>query len=220
MKYACPPLPLDSPVLTSQYHQLPSAKTWTQTALIATNISQSGPSLVISNINQTIYTKASRGNIYLVAVRKDSRLQLFWRPSTSISWTAGEIFGSGVDNTPPVMIQDYFSTANEYSYGGFQLVVAVNGSVQHWRRDNGDILANPPVEGGQGRWEMVEAVGVGVRHVWSLVQGSFGGKMHMATEGVDGSFSYWEWDGAWKVVEVLPGLDDGALEVTGEVNGG
>jgi hypothetical protein len=220
MKYACLPLPVDSPVLTSQYHQPPSTKTWTRTALITTNISQSGPSLVISNINQTLYTKASRGNIYLVAVRKDSKLQLFWRPSISPSWTAGEIFGSGVDGTPPVMIQDYLGTANEYSYGGFQLVVAVNGSVQHWRRDNGDILANPPAEGVQGRWEMVEAVGVGVRHVWSLVQGSFGGKMHMVTEGVDGSFSYWEWNGAWKVVEVLLGLDDGALEVTGEVTGG
>jgi hypothetical protein len=109
------------------------------------------------------------------------------------------------------MIQDFFDTANETSAGGLQLVVAVDGTVQHWRRDNGE-------EG--GKWLMVEAVGSGVRHVWALMQGSFGGKMHMITEGIDGRFSYWEWNGEWKVIEMLLALDDEAWEVAGEVSGG
>lgn len=118
------------------------------------------------------------------------------------------------------MIQDFFNTADETSVGGFQLVVAVNGSVQHWERDNGDITSSPPVEGKSGKWKLVETAGTGVEHVWSLVLGSFGQKMHMVTEGTSGSFEYWEWDGKWKVVEKLPGLSDAGWVKSAPVSGG
>jgi hypothetical protein len=109
------------------------------------------------------------------------------------------------------MIQDFFNTADETSQGGLQLVAAVDGAVQHWHRSSGDDA---------GKWEMVETVGAGVKHVWSLVQGSFAERMHMVTEGADGRYSYWEWDGAWKMVETLASLSDSGWEVTGEVSGG
>lgn len=148
--------------------------------------------------------------VYVVAVRSGGRLQLFSRPGNDTSWTADDVFGSGVGASPPVMIQDFLGTANETSAGGLQLVVAVDGRVQHWKREVGDT----------GGWDMVETAGTGVRHVWGLVQGSFGGRMHMVTEGLDGRFSYWEWDGSWTVVETLLDLDDETWEVTGEVTGG
>jgi hypothetical protein len=88
------------------------------------------------------------------------------------------------------MIQDFFNTTNEKSAGGLQLVVAAGGGVQHWRRGPDDTNA----------WELVETTGSGIKHVWALVQGSFGGRMHMVTEGTDGRFSYWEWDGSWREI--------------------
>lgn len=75
-------------------------------------------------------------------------------------------------------------------------MTAVDGKVQHWVRQ------------AEGRWEMVENIGTGVKHVWSLVQGSFWGMMHMITEGSDGSLDYWGWDGGWVVVEKLKGLNE------------
>ena len=119
------------------------------------------------------------------------------------------MFGSGIPlDTPPVMIQDFLNTANETSIGGFQLVVAVGGSVQHWERVNDDIQAKAPVEGVQGKWVLVETAGTGVKHVWALVQGSFNQKMHMITEGTDGQLAYWERDRKWAEVEKLPALSD------------
>ncbi|KAK4098869.1 cysteine proteinase [Parathielavia hyrcaniae] len=191
----------------------PLLTTWTQTnPPIASNIAQSGPSLVQSNIGLDMYDPegTSRGNLYTVAVRTDGTLQLFWRRGQdTTNWSAGEVFGSGIPlDTPPAMIQDYFGTVNETSIGGFQLVIAVNGSVQHWQRINDDVHARDPVEGEQGKWRLVETAGTGVKHVWALVQGSFNQKMHLVTEGMDGLLSYWEWEGEWREVETLPALDD------------
>ncbi|KAB5522892.1 hypothetical protein GE09DRAFT_1154490 [Coniochaeta sp. 2T2.1] len=195
-----------SPPVMSPYRVVAAVE-----ARIGTNITQSGPSLVVSNIGRDIYSKSSSGNIYVVAVRSDGRLQLFSRPGNGTSWSAGEVFASGVGDTPPVMIQDFFDTENEATAGGLQLVVAVNGGIEHWRRDNG---------AGSGEWEMVEAVGKGVRHVWGLVQGSFGGKMHMVTEGTDGRVSYWEWDETWRTVDTLMPLDDEGWRTNDEARGG
>ncbi|KAK3334082.1 hypothetical protein B0T19DRAFT_474651 [Cercophora scortea] len=206
---------------------------WTLTSTIADGqtirVAQSGPALVQSNIGLDIYDAeaSSRGNLYVVAVRTDGTMQLFWRTgdndTTVGSWTSAEVFGSGIPtNTPPVMIQDYFNTANESSIGGFQLVVAVNGSVQHWQRDNNVLhLGSPVVAGAQGRWQIVEeTAAAGVKHVWSLVQGSFSQKMHMITEGFDGKMSYWEWDGKWAKVETLRALGDLTWPRSEMVSGG
>jgi hypothetical protein len=118
------------------------------------------------------------------------------------------------------MIQDYLNTANETSIGGFQLAVAVNGTVQHWERVNDDIHVTAPVEGEQGKWRLVGTTGSGVKHVWSLVQGSFDQKIHMVTEGTDESVSYWERDGEWTVVDELPPLSDSTWAKSEPVGGG
>jgi hypothetical protein len=155
-------------------------------------------------------------------VRADGKLQLFWRSGQdTATWSSGEVFGSGIPlDTPPVMIQDYLNTANETSAGGFQLAVAVNGSVQHWERVNDDIQSTAPVEGDQGKWRLVETTGTGVKHVWALVQGSFAQKMHMVTEGTDGRLLYWEWDGKWAEAEKLPALSDASWAASDPVSGG
>lgn len=184
-----------------------------------------------SNVGLDMYDPqgSSQGNLYTVAVRGDGRMQLFWRSGGGEGggWSAGEVFGAGVPaDTPPVMIQDFFDTANETSVGGFQLAVAVNGTVQHWERVNDDLDARPPLPGvgdGQGqprKWRLVESAGRGVKRVWALVQGSFNQRMHMITEGVDGVFSYWEWDGRWEVVQALPPLSDPSWARTEPVSGG
>ena len=68
---------------------------------------------------------------------------------------------------PAAMIQDYLDTANEISIGGFhfQLVVAVNDTLQCWERVNDDVDDKAPVEGAQGKWKLVETTGTGVKHV-------------------------------------------------------
>lgn len=155
-------------------------------------------------------------------MRTDGKLQLFWRSGQDTAkWSAGEVFGSGIPlDTPPVMIQDFLNTASESSIGGFQLAVAVDGSVQHWERANDDIQTKAPVEGAQGKWKLVETAGTGVKHVWALVQGSFNQKMHMVTEGADGRVSYWERDGKWVEVEKLLASSDSAWARSQPVMGG
>ncbi|KAK3301732.1 uncharacterized protein B0T15DRAFT_563232 [Chaetomium strumarium] len=195
----------------NEWQQQPNSTTWTLASPphspIASNIAQSGPSLIQSNINLDLYHPlggTSHGNLYTVAVRTDGRLQLFWRSSssnqnnttTSTRWSAGEVFASDIPlDTPPVMIQDFFHTRNETSVGGFQLVVATaDGGVQHWERvndDDDDIGTSTEEEEEQEegkKWRLVETVAGGsrVRHVWALVQGSFDRRMQMVTEGVDG----------------------------------
>lgn len=64
------------------------------------------------------------------------------------TWIPTEVFGSGIGDTAPVMVQDYWRTQDENTPGGFQLLIAVNGVVQHWQRVNTDIATNPPVAGG------------------------------------------------------------------------
>lgn len=167
---------------------------------IAKNITQSGASLVQSNIGFDMYDLSgnSHGNLYTVAVRKNGKMQTFWREGKSDTWNEGEAFGEGVPgDAVPVMIQDNFDTKDEITPCGFQLVVAVNGSVEHWRWR--------PQMGEQ--WEMIQRVTAGpgqeVKQVWSLVQGSSAGKMHMITESREGMVDYWEWDGMWSLIDKL-----------------
>ncbi|KAL2272003.1 hypothetical protein VTJ83DRAFT_1374 [Remersonia thermophila] len=196
----------------NEWRQSPNTTSWKRISPpIAHGVSQSGPSLVQSNVNLDVYNiqGRSRGNLYTVAVRADGKLQLFWRPGddSPTRWSASEVFGESIPaDSPPVMIQDFFDTADETSVGGFQLVVAARGQVQHWVRENSDLGERAPAEGAQGRWRLVETVGGSVAKVWALVQGSFGERMHMITERLDGRYEYWEWDGRWRVMETLPAV--------------
>ncbi|KAK4164126.1 hypothetical protein QBC43DRAFT_289359 [Cladorrhinum sp. PSN259] len=185
----------------NEWRQAPNTSTWTFSSCIAKEgIAQSGPALVQSNVGLEMYSPHgnSSGVMYVLAVRTDGRMQLFWKEKrqTGGAWKAGEVFGDGIKGeSPPVMMQDFYGTKNELDEGRLQAVVAVAGKVQHWVRE------------AEGKWEMVDEVGTGVKHVWSLVQGSFAGRMHMITEDADRSLDYWEWaEGSWAVIERLKGL--------------
>ncbi|KAM7192127.1 hypothetical protein V8F33_008552 [Rhypophila sp. PSN 637] len=202
-------------------------------------ITQSGASLIQSNIGHDLYspkgTSQKSNNLYVVAIRSDGKMQLFWRPGSGSAsqspnpaqWNAGEIFGSDLilpsdtgnrkGSSGPVMIQSFTNTQNETSIGDFHLVVVARktGTVQHWRRRNDDIhVREPTPNGGRDKWELLEEMagpeGRRIKNVWSLVQGSFNGRMHMVTEQEDGAFGYWEWDPhgeggkTWAFVEALP----------------
>jgi hypothetical protein len=136
------------------------------------------------------------GALYVVAVMTTGRMQIFSRdPSTpSSGWIPGETFGSGISSTPPVMIQSYWSTADEKAAGPFELCVAVAGQVQHWQWF---------AQGGS--WQHVYTFGSGVRHVWSLVHGSFNQALEMVVENLDGSMVHWHYTNAgWAPTAVIP----------------
>lgn len=177
-------------------------------------IRQSGPALVHSNIGYDPYDPSSSGNLYVVAVTTDGALQMFWRTPSDTVWRRGERFASNlhVGSSPPVMIQDFW-TPTETAFGGFQLLVAVNGTVHHYQRRNEDILSNPPVEGAEGKWERVGSFGTGVKHVWGLVQGAGNMAMEAVVEDYMGDLWNWQYTyesdgsfvgGAWRRLEKLP----------------
>jgi hypothetical protein len=100
----------------------------------------------------------SAGHVYVVALLASGQMQIFYRPSSNKpschcslnkTWIPTEVFGSGIGNTAPVMVQDYWRTQNGNKWGGFQLLVAANGQVQHWQRVNTDIISNPPRDSGK-----------------------------------------------------------------------
>jgi hypothetical protein len=174
-------------------------------------------------VNLDIYNSASSGNLYVVAVLITGQLQLFWRRTTgtgvsgatvNTTWIPTEIFGSGIGASPPVMIQDFWRTNDETTPGGFQLLVAVNGRVQHWQRVNTNINTNPPREGGgRGSWGLVKTFGSGnIKAVWGLVQGSFRGALDAVVEDNNGNMWHWRYGGSpgdWTVQASVPGVKGG-----------
>jgi hypothetical protein len=175
---------------------------------------QSGPALVQSNVNLNQDDPSSAGNLYVVAVLSSGQMQMFYRassnnPSSPISlnktWIPTEIFGAGVGDTAPVMVQDYWRTTDENTPGGFQLLVAVGGVVQHWQRINTDIETNPPKAGSAGKWQHVLTFGTGIRNVWSLVHGSFNQALEAVVEDEGGNLWHWEYTNAgWNSVAQIP----------------
>ncbi len=157
-----------------------------------------------SNVGAVLSSSQSRGNLYVVAVRDDGSMQMFWRSgggdNTTSPWKAGEVFGTGIPaNAHPVMIQDFWRTDSEAAAGGFQLLVAVGGHVEHWQRTNTNTTVSSSIDGaGAGGWTKAGAsFGSGLRNVWGLAQGSFQDKMHAAVETTDGRMAWYEYDGSW-----------------------
>jgi hypothetical protein len=165
---------------------------------------------VQSNVGLNIYDSSSSGKVYVVAVTNAGQLQMYERAgSAGSAWKATEVFGSGVGDTPPVMIQDYWRTTDETTPGGFQLLVAVNGIVQHWQRVNTDINTNPPKAGGSGKWYLVKTFGTNIKNVWGLLQGSFGQSLEAIVEDNNGDMWHWQWTNAWHQVAKVPGVRGG-----------
>jgi len=110
---------------------------WHDGGSIAQLVRMSGPSLVQS--------VGDPGNLYVVAVMVNGQLQLWWRDDQGgTGWHAGEVFAEDIGETPPVMIQGQFGMVDELGVGNFELIVAVNGSIQHWWRDNSALAIEPP----------------------------------------------------------------------------
>lgn len=176
----------------------------------AGTIKQSGPSLVHSNIGLNIYDETSQGNVYVVAVLDSGEMQLFWRAAGQTgeaAWTPSEVFGSCIGNSPPVMIQDFWRTDDERSPGGFQLLIAVHGQVQHWQRVNSNIYTNPPSNSGSGPWAHVLTFGNNVKHVWGLVHGSFAHSLEAVVEDNNGDMWHWQYTNAgWTQMSQVPGV--------------
>jgi C1A family cysteine protease len=168
---------------------------------IASGILQSGPALVEANIGKN-------GNLYVVAVLTTGQMQMFWRDTDAdTAWQAGEVFGSGIGDTPPVMIQSHFWTVNENSAGAFQLVVVVGGQIQHWQRVNKDLEeGGKPAVGVQGQWGLISTFGGGVKHVWSLVHGSFNHALELVAEYDTGIMIHWRYtNDGWRPAAIVPG---------------
>jgi hypothetical protein len=190
-----------------QYYRQKDNGAWVPVvpAIAPSGILQSGPALVQSNIGLNVYNVSSAGNVYVVAVLETGELGLYWR-TPSGAWQEGEVFGEPFPDTPPVMIQDFWNTADENAHGGFQLLVtADDGWVEHWQRINDDILENPPVAGEQGRWELVSSFGDGdIAHVWGLVQGSYNFALEAIVEDLVGDLWHWQYTGVWERRKKLP----------------
>jgi hypothetical protein len=173
-------------------------------------ILQSGPALVQSNVGLDLDDPTTAGNLYVVAVLASGQMQMFYRPSSNLygsnrTWIPTEIFGSGIGDTPPVMVQDYWRTQDENTPGGFQLLVAVDGQVQHWQRINTNIVADPPRAGGPGGWAHVLTFGTNIVNVWSLVHGSLNQALEAIVEDRSGNLWHWEYTNAgWNQVAEVP----------------
>jgi hypothetical protein len=173
-------------------------------------ILQSGPALVQSNVGLDLDDPTTAGNLYVVAVLASGQMQLFYRassnlPGSNTTWIPTEIFGSGIGDTPPLMVQDYWRTQDENTPGGFQLLVAVNGQVQHWQRINTNIVANPSTAGGPGGWAHVLTFGTNIVNVWSLVHGSLNQALEAIVEDRSGNLWHWEYTNAgWNQVAQVP----------------
>ena len=105
------------------------------------------------------------------------------------------------------MIESNYGTSNENAIGNFELLVAVNGQVQHWRRYNGNLAAVQPQKGTSGPWVLTAIFGSNIRHVWSLLQGPYNRNMEAIVELSTGQLQHWWWNSissTWAVGPILP----------------
>lgn len=144
-------------------------------------IAYSGASLVQSHYG-------NQGNLELVAVTFGGQMQHFWRDDDHGNvWHAGVMFGSNI-LSPPCMIEGQFGAGNENAVGNFELCVAVNGSVQHWWRNNSSAM----------QWSQSATFGHGVLAVTSLIEGSFGFNLEVIVLRTDQRLQhYWRDGGGW-----------------------
>jgi hypothetical protein len=170
--------------------------------IAASGVRMSGPSLLQANVGK-------QGNLYVVAVMDTGAMRMYWRndDDPAVPWLEGETFGASIGNTPPIMIQSNYGTSDEHGVGNFELLVAVNGQVQHWRRGNSNLATVAPQKGVNGPWTHVATFGTNVRHAWSVLQGPYNRNMEAIVEANDGTLQHWWWDSSaslWHFGLTLP----------------
>jgi hypothetical protein len=90
-------------------------------------------------------------------------MQHWWRDNDhGLVWHTGPEFGNGIGG-PPCMIEGSYGAGSEKAAGNFELCVAAGGAVQHWLRNQSDML-----------WRQSASFGHSVLAVVSLVEGSYG----------------------------------------------
>jgi hypothetical protein len=158
--------------------------TWSEGPTFGSDIALSGATLV-----QGDYLANGHGNLEVVAVRSDGRMQHFWRSASDLVWHPGTTFGSGVGSTP-VMIQGQYGMRNEAGpHGNFELVVARGGAIEHWWRDNAS---------GSMTWRQSATFGSGIQTAVGLCQSSWGMNLEVIAMRTDGQLQhFWRDGGGW-----------------------
>ncbi len=146
----------------------------------ASNVAYSGASLIQSHYG-------TQGNFELVCVLSSGKMQHWWRDNDhGMVWNAGPEFGSGI-GSPPCMIEGSYGAGNEKAVGNFELCVAAGGAVQHWWRNQSDLL-----------WRQSATFGHDILAVVSLVEGSFGFNLEVIVLRTDNKLQhYWRDGGGW-----------------------
>jgi C1A family cysteine protease len=135
------------------YRMNKSPWTWTEGGRFASDVAYSGPTLV----------QHSNGNLELVCVLNDGRMQHWYRDTVSGPWKILSTFGSAVKSSP-CMIIGQTGAASEKVIGNYELCVAVSGKIEHWYRDLAQNM-DPWVKGTTFAHDVTQVVG--------MLQGSF-----------------------------------------------
>jgi hypothetical protein len=163
---------------------------WQELIRFGANVLQSGPSLIQSHAGTGIlpgdFTGAKPGNLELVAVLTTGQMQHWWRDDSKSTpdWEAGAIFGADIPNTPVCMIEGAWGTKDETSLGNFELCVSTGWFFEHWWRDNA----------GDGQWHKSGQFGSRVKHVWGMIQSSWG-NLEIIVETIDSGYQHYFRDG-------------------------
>ena len=153
---------------------------WHVGVKFGSNVAYSGASLIQSHYG-------TQGNFELVCVLSSGKMQHWWRDNDhGLVWNAGPEFSSGI-GSPPCMIEGSYGAGNEKAVGNFELCVAAGGAVQHWWRNQSDLL-----------WRQSATFGHGVLAVVSLVEGSYGFNLEVIVLRTDNQLQhYWREGAGW-----------------------
>jgi len=112
------------------------------------------------------------------------------------------------------MIQTTTGTVDENAIGDFDVLVAVGGRVEHYRRNNDDFRAHRQPQNGPGAaWNLVDSFGRSANdlvYVWSFIQGPFYQNFEAVVENGFGSMEFWFYSAAeedWVYGEDAPAVD-------------
>ncbi len=153
---------------------------WREDARFGAAILASGPALAYV---PTGVGSGAGATLDAVCVGGGGRLE-HWRRAVGggASWRRLSVFGQRVGRTPPCLIVSELGRQTEDEVGPMELLVAVRGRVQHWRRS-----------GRHGGWRQVAAFGGWARHVWGLVYSRLG-CLEALVERVDGGLRHYVLD--------------------------
>ncbi len=160
---------------------------WHSGGRFGINVALSGATLVQGR-------EGPNGNLELVCVLADGRMQHWWRDDAhGFIWKIRGTFGHCI-STPPVMIEGQYGAEDERSMGNYELCVAVAGKVQHWWRFNN----------GDRRWRHSDTFGKNVQKVVGMVEGSFGFNLEVVVLRWDRKLQHYWRDGAgWHTGAVI-----------------